>query len=121
MRRHGYPTVYYQFLANVLYAGLQDYIVPLPNTSGIAARFLEKLKIQADLIYIDGSHDEEDVYADLASYWKLLRPTGVLIGDDWGAGQMEFGVICAVNRFMTKERQLKVQVWDNKWFVQKPA
>jgi Methyltransferase domain len=117
-RKHGYPNLYYQFLANVIYQQMQDYIVPLPNTSTIAARFLGLNKIQADLVYIDGSHDEEDVYQDIVHYWQLLKPNGVMLGDDWNAGQFWYGVICAVNRFV-KENKLNLQVVDSKWFMQK--
>ena len=117
-RNYGYPNIYYQFLANVMYANHQDCIVPFPNTSIIAARFLRKYQIQADVIYIDASHEEEDVYMDLTSYWSLLRSGGVIFGDDWDAGSLGYGVICAVNRFV-KEKQLNLQVQGNKWLIQK--
>jgi len=80
--RHGYPRVYYTFLANVVRAGHQDTIIPFPTTSLIGARWLAKRQVQADLIYLDASHDEDDVLADMRAYWPLLRPGGVLFGDD---------------------------------------
>lgn len=120
---HGYPLMYFQFLANVLHHGYQDNIVPLPNTSNVAAKFflgvqLDGAPFEADLIYIDACHDEDEVYLDLAHYWPLLRPGGVMIGDDFDAGW--YGVICAVNRF-ARERDLKVMLAEgNKWLLQKP-
>jgi hypothetical protein len=39
--------------------------------------------IRADLIYLDGSHDYEDVACDIAAYRPLLTPGGVLFGDDY--------------------------------------
>jgi cephalosporin hydroxylase len=80
--RHGYPQVYYTFLANVVRAGHQDTIIPFPQTSQIAARWLARRGVQADMIYIDASHDYDDVLADLHAYWPLVRPHGVLCGDD---------------------------------------
>lgn len=80
---HGYPRVYYQFLANVVRSGQQRRIIPFPQTSLIAARYLWHHQIRADLIYIDGSHDEQDVAADIHAYWPLLRKGGVLFGDDY--------------------------------------
>jgi Methyltransferase domain len=118
--KHGYPTLYYQFLANVIYQEMQDYIIPFPTTSTIGAKYLAKLPIQADLIYLDGSHEEDDVYADLMYYWKLLKPNGVMIGDDWNAGKIWYGVICAVNRFV-KENNLNLIIVDDKWLIQKSA
>lgn len=80
---YGWPQVYYQFLANVVTAGQQDRIIPFPQTSLIAARWLYQQGVRADLIYIDGSHDAADVTADIAAYSKLLSGRGVLFGDDF--------------------------------------
>ncbi len=79
----GYPQVYFQFLANVVKTGHEDTIIPLPMTSLIAARLLAEHGVQADLIYIDASHDYEDVSADIAAYYPLVRPGGVIFGDDF--------------------------------------
>src|SRR5215472_4870223 len=46
---HGYPTVYRQFLANIIHSGLTETIFPLPMTSISAAELLAKFAIQADL------------------------------------------------------------------------
>jgi predicted O-methyltransferase YrrM len=116
--RHGYPALYYQFLANVLHTGCADLVVPVPNTSANAARWLARQGVAADLVYVDGSHEEDDVYRDLCDYWKLLRPGGVMVGDDWHARR--FGVICAVNRF-ARERDLPVRVAGQQWVLQKPG
>lgn len=112
--KHGYPTLFYQFLANVVHSGCQDVIVPIPNASITAARWLVKQGIQADLIYIDGSHEEDDVYQDLVHWWRVLRPGGVMFGDDWHA--YWYGVICGVNRF-AKEYNRRLQVADTKWLL----
>lgn len=94
--KNGYPTVYYQFLANVVHSNCQDRITPFPQTSLIAARYFAEKQAQADMIYIDASHDEEDVAADLRAYWPLVRHGGVLFGDDYDTWQ---GVRSAVNIF----------------------
>jgi hypothetical protein len=80
---YGFPQVYYQFLANVCYTGHQDRIVPLPMTSAIGARFLHDNKVRGDLIYVDASHDYEDVLADIRAYWPLLNVGGIMFGDDY--------------------------------------
>ncbi len=84
-RRWGYPTVYEQFLANVVHTGHADRILALPQTSQIAARLFWHAGIRADLIYIDASHDEADVAADICAFVPLVRPGGVLFGDDFDA------------------------------------
>jgi predicted O-methyltransferase YrrM len=112
--RHGYPTVYYQFVANVIHKACQDLITPFPQTSTIAALWFRRYGIKAELIYIDGSHEEEDVYADLVSYWDLLRPGGVLVGDDWNWD----GVRLAATRF-AKEHSLAITQLADKWYLEK--
>ncbi|MBK9944204.1 MAG: class I SAM-dependent methyltransferase [Kouleothrix sp.] len=79
---HGYPTLYYSFLANVMRAGHSDCVIPFPQTSLIAARWFAQMGVQADLIYVDASHDYSDVLADLRAFWPLVRPGGVMFGDD---------------------------------------
>ncbi len=80
---NGYPSVYYTFLANVMHNNHQDIITPFPITSLIAARWFKAHGILADAIYIDGSHDEQDVILDLQNYWPLVKRGGVLFGDDY--------------------------------------
>ena len=109
--KNGYPQVYFEFLANVVEHNVQDMIVPVPNTSHIASIILKKLEISPDLIYIDGSHEYQDVMADLNDYYELLRPGGIIFGDDisW------VGVSNAVrNKF--KEYEL---FENNFWIVKK--
>lgn len=81
--KNGYPQIYYQFLSNVVHNGLQDYIIPIPVPSSIGAKILKAQGVKADLIYIDGSHEYEDVIADLNSYSELLNPGGIMFGDDY--------------------------------------
>lgn len=114
--KQGFPTVFYQFLANILHAGLQDTIVPFPQTANNAAVWLARRKVKAELIYIDGSHEEDDVAADLAHYWELLADGGTLFGDDYDAYWP--GVIIAVNKFAT-DRGLEVIQEGGFWEIKK--
>jgi len=38
----------------------------------------------ADLIWLDGGHDEAVIRGDIGLYLRLLRPGGLLCGHDWG-------------------------------------
>jgi hypothetical protein len=117
-RQHGLPDLYETFLNNVHAAGLTEYIVPLPQTSSVAALILQRLKITAALVHIDAAHEYDDVLRDAAAYWSILNPGGYLIGDDyhetWG------GVVRAAGEFSAKVgRPLSID--GPKWIVQKPA
>lgn len=111
---NGYPSVYYQFLANVCHQGFQDRIVPFSQTASTAALWLRYWGLTADLIYIDASHEEEDVHQDLCSYWDLVSPGGILFGDDYSWD----GVRLAVERF-AREIGQKVTFCADKWLMER--
>lgn len=107
--KNGYPQIYYQFLSNVVHSGLQDIIIPFPNTSTNAARYFSYNHIKADLIYIDGSHEYEDVLLDLQLYTKLLNSGGTIFGDDYH--ECWKGVDAAVDEFFKGKMQQVGRFW----------
>jgi hypothetical protein len=114
--RHGYPSVFYSFLANVCHQGFQDRIIPFPQTASIAAVWLRFYGIAAEMIYLDASHEEEDVYQDLCNFWDVVRPHGILFGDDYSWD----GVRLAVNRF-AKDEGSQISFIADKWILKKNA
>jgi len=112
--KNGYPQIYYQFLSNVIHNKVEDYIIPFPTTSTIGSKYFLKNNIKSDLIYIDASHDEEDVYTDLINYYKIINKEGILFGDDYNAW---IGVKTAVEKF-TKNFGLNFEILeDNFWLI----
>lgn len=98
---HGRPEYYQAFMANAVQTGQWPYLCPLPMPSPNAARYLKSRGVVADLVYIDGSHDQGDVYHDLVLYWSLvLRPGGVMLIDDYDLGYP--GVMNDVDRFVSE-------------------
>jgi len=78
----GRPSLYEQFLINIMNARLSKHVLPLCLDSANAARYLAAKNLTADMIYIDASHEKGDVLRDYRLYWKLLRPGGVFLVDD---------------------------------------
>jgi SAM-dependent methyltransferase len=113
----GYPTVYYTFLRNVAALGFAPVVTPFPVTSAIAARFFAHHELSFDVIYVDGSHDYEDVCADLAAYWPLVRPGGLMFGDDYCREWP--GVVGAVDEFAGRVNR-SPESSDEKWLFRKP-
>lgn len=113
--KHGYPQVYYQFLSNVVHKGYEHRIIPFPQTGVTAARWFRQKGINADLIYIDASHEYEDVLADIEAYWPIVKPGGVIFGDDYPFPEVHR----AVHTFAAKHR-LSVTAEDFKWSIVKP-
>lgn len=94
---NGYPTLYHKFLANVIEAGATDVIRPFPYPSTIAAKILKRvlvdeLKIQPEIIFVDGCHEEYDVFFDCFYYYEILKEGGVMWGDDWSWDTVRAGV-----------------------------
>jgi len=115
--QNGYPRLYQSFLANVVAAGRQDTILPMPQTSENAAQMIGSLGLTAELIYIDGDHEGTAVYADLMNYWPLLTPGGVMFGDDFVAEWP--GVVNAVKLFANKVG-VQPELLGEKWIIRKP-
>jgi hypothetical protein len=113
---NGYPQVYYQFLSNVVHNNLQNVILPFPNTSENGYRYFKYNNITAQMIYIDASHEEDDIYKDLNNYYELLENNGILFGDDY---QKDWpGVINSVNRF-TQEKNMELEIIGNNFWILK--
>lgn len=112
---NGFPTLYKQFLAEVIDNNLQDTITPLPLTSLDGARLLKFFNIRPDLIYIDASHEYPDVYFDVNSYYEVLNDKGVIFGDDYDGWA---GVKNSVNLFC-EHFNVKLEVYNGKWFIKK--
>lgn len=113
------PTLYEQFLSNVMHRGLTSTIIPWRMTTEQAADKMRDAKIPIDLIYLDASHDENSVYEDLSNWYPLVKRKGIICGDDWSWGN-GYPVRKAVERF-AKEKKLKVHVSNNNfWLFYKP-
>lgn len=114
--KNGYPQIYYQFLSNVVHNGLEDTILPFPNTSENGFRYFKSKKINADMIYIDASHEYDDVYKDVGNYINILNQGGVIFGDDY---KHWVGVRNAINDF-TKQNNLHLEIIENNfWIIKK--
>jgi predicted O-methyltransferase YrrM len=109
---YGFPSVYYQFLANVCKMNCQDIIMPFATTSVIAARFFARRNIKADLIYIDGSHDYIDVKMDLLHYAHVVSENGMIFGDDY----CWEGVKQAVDEHVS-DNNTRLELLDSKWII----
>lgn len=84
MRRvNGIPTLLSDFARNTKTAGNDDIIYPFPISSAQGASYLMNQGVLADIVYIDAGHEYESVLLDLTMFWRILRPGGVMIMDDY--------------------------------------
>lgn len=79
-----------RFLENVRRSGAEQKVRVV---SGYSQVELRKLPLESyDIIYIDGSHDGDDVLEDTILAWRLLKEGGTLIFDDYTYPGVEFPV-----------------------------
>ena len=79
---NGISTMFDSFCKNVISHNVQDYIIPLPNTTDMMFELLSHYSIKPDLIYVDASHEYKAILRDLTSYYTLLTDGGYIFGDD---------------------------------------
>lgn len=78
---NGYPTIYRDFMSNVIRAGKEEQITPWPVPSTIALELLNQWGYRPDLIYIDGDHTERQVKQDISLSAQMFPR--IICGDDF--------------------------------------
>ena len=76
-----YEDQEWNFDHNIRVAGCTDKIVKLRGRSQQLLPYLAAGSY--DFIYVDGSHEVLDVLQDAAMCWRLVRPGGLLVFDDY--------------------------------------
>jgi hypothetical protein len=104
------PTLYQQFLSNVIHENLQGKIVPLRMEFVEAAK---KIGCKPDLVFFSSFYDEFSVYSNLCVWFPLIQGHGTICGDKWSWGPKTGRIAIAVKKFC-KERKLKYKT--NEWF-----
>jgi capsular polysaccharide biosynthesis protein len=115
-REGGRPTIYERFIGNTIGRGNRNIVFPLPIDSVNAALLLANFRFDADLIYLDASHDYDSVTSDITRFSALLSPNGLIFGDDY----QYVPVAKAVHAF-AEARGLSVFVSSLKWILAGPT
>lgn len=93
-------------------------IIAAPSTVVGATRVAASL----DMVYIDAQHNYKDVKEDIAMWWTIVRPGGLLCGHDYLAHK--WGVKRAVDEFV-EEKNLQRRFHSfrrggGNWFIVMP-
>ncbi|EGD73269.1 hypothetical protein PTSG_04983 [Salpingoeca rosetta] len=94
----GASHMYYIFLSNVLFTRTQHRIIPLQTASSNGAMALIAHRLRPDLIYLDASHANPDVFVDLEHYYNVLAPGGALAMDDYEVAAVQTAVDALVRK-----------------------
>ncbi len=98
----GDEEVKQRFLANLKASGFLEKVTAITGRSQFKLKYLPIESF--DIIYVDGSHNADDVLADAVLSWSLLKNNGLLIFDDYLYGldsPIEFKPQFAIDAFMT--------------------
>lgn len=112
--------VFDKFMSNLQHNGVLGMVEPIKSLSKDAE------VPNAQLIYIDGDHTYEGVYADIVKYWNNLDKGGIIFGDDFflnvSFGRKDgyqCGVSKAVEEFCRKYNLNFQTHYNNFWSIQK--
>lgn len=112
--------VFDKFMSNLHHNGVLEIVTPIKSLSKDAEVPM------ADLIYIDGDHTYEGVYADITKYWNNLNESGIMFGDDFFlivSGGRKDGYECGVSKGVEefcRKNNLNFQThYNNFWSIQK--
>lgn len=78
-----------------------------------------------DFVYIDGNHSFKYVQMDMNSWWKKLKPGGIMAGDDYAPRtSSRYDVIKAVDDWCEKYEISDLNVYESKdnpgqWWIRK--
>lgn len=117
-KEDGNPDLYHHFMSRIMDAGLQDTVIPLRVSSVVAARMLKVMGYKIDFAYLDSAHEAGETFLEMNLYYDLLRPGGVLLGDDFSwFPAVKYDVL----KFM-EFKHLQGQLMEDRqtWLVQKP-
>ena len=117
---HGVPQLHRVFLDRVVSHNLTGIVLPLAMPSLSAARLLKIVRWRIDVVFVDSAHELGETLVELFMYWRLLRPGGLLIGDDYRF----FPAVRRDVRQFTNCSGVKPQFMGkqkNIWYMQKPS
>jgi hypothetical protein len=117
---HGYPSLYYTFLCNIIEAGVADYVVPIPLDSTNANAVVKHYGLIPKFIHVDGAHDYRAVTNDLELWWPLLSSGGYLVGDDYGVRNWP-DVQRAFDNFFKSVEGVTIESQNGKCRIRKPS
>jgi hypothetical protein len=116
-KKDGNPKIYDYFMKNMKKNDLTNTVIPIRLTSVIGARMLKVLKYEIDFVYVDSAHEAGETYFELMLYHDILKPGGVLFGDDYHcfpAVKYDLDLFCKINNY-----ELKFTGDGDTWIIKK--
>jgi len=97
--KSGGSIMYYQFLSNCIKSKTTDYIIPIATATQNGAMSLLSHGVRPELMYIDASHSNPDVFIDYENFYTILKPGGAIAFDDVGIPSVKAALDKLVDRY----------------------
>jgi GR25 family glycosyltransferase involved in LPS biosynthesis/predicted O-methyltransferase YrrM len=113
--------VYKRFCHNInLCTEKEKFNQYIDYSNNILPKLIQENKIY-NLVYIDGSHLEDDVYDDMCNAHQLIESGGIMLMDDAGFDYNKTtGIIGAIKRFLNKNAsEYKIILKEWQFMIQK--
>lgn len=107
-------NLYITFLKNT--EPLRDIINHIRTTSVLASTLYKDESL--DFVFIDASHDYEDVKKDIQSWYPKIKRGGIIAGHDYSPAWA--GVVNAVDEFFVKGKEINFFTTGSCWVHKKP-
>jgi hypothetical protein len=101
-------NLYEVFLKNI--KRVENYITPIREFSIEAAKRFTNNSLA--FVYLDASHDYENVKNDIDAWYPKIKKNGMLAGHDW----QHPDVVKAVTEFAEKNN-LDILTWAGTWYI----
>lgn len=86
-----------QFQTHIDKLDVSDIVIPYKMSSNDALEYFKKNNMKFDYIFIDGGHAYEIVKNDIIKSLELLKPSGIISGDDYFTSKKNDSVQKAVD------------------------
>lgn len=113
---NSFEEVYETFLLNCRRFELEPWIVPIRSTSIEVAGVWSHGPVS--MVFIDANHDYDAVINDVNAWLPLIKPGGLICGDDWNWETVR----AAITDFTSRHPDVRLELpCDNTWAFFKPA
>jgi len=120
----GHSSAYWQFMVGMQKAMLKEtisskHVIPMAATTAVGARWMMAAGVRPDLIFVNPGRGADETSLELALWYSVLSPGGVLFGAELAESDASFDR--DIRHFAAKRELDLLDLGAGAWGVKKPA